>query len=495
MKRVVLARAAALALLFGMTFFTATFFAATSAEAQRFRRPVACSDCIGNWFYFDQGGRSDYNCSNSTYNSHRGSDFSLIGGNAAINDGHDVVAVADGVVEFTLDGNFDHCMACGGPGCGTGFGYGFGNYVVINHGSHKTIYGHLRRGHLRVSMGDTVTCGDPIGQIASSGCSTGAHLHVETRPLGGRADTAFDPFEGPCSSIPSSLWVNQGPHRGLPGPMCEDGSGPMDPIPCPSGWYEIWTCNGDGRRRCIDGNRQTETCDNGCQGMPLGTDDVCACPAGWSETFTCHGDNQRRKCVAGETSVETCEYGCEPQAGGEDTCALPPVGDACPPGIDATWACNGEAERRRCIEGVVAIEVCPQGCVVFEGGEDECGAPEIPDNDGDGASGDIDCDDWDDARYPGAPETCGDGIDSDCDGSDCRPVGSDAGDGGLDGGVDGGLDGGSDAAWDSGGFDSDMRGGDLEGGCDCRTGRGNTSPLSLAFFVALFGLLSVRRRF
>jgi hypothetical protein len=41
---------------------------------------------------------------------------------------------------------------------------------------------------------------------------------------------------------------------------------------------------------------------------------------------------------------------------------------------------------------------------------------EIPDNDGDGALADVDCDDADATVYPGAPETC-DGRDEDCDGS------------------------------------------------------------------------------
>lgn len=47
-----------------------------------------------------------------------------------------------------------------------------------------------------------------------------------------------------------------------------------------------------------------------------------------------------------------------------------------------------------------------------------CGSPEpqpmSPDRDSDGASEDVDCDDADPARYPGAEEVC-DGIDNDCD--------------------------------------------------------------------------------
>ena len=38
---------------------------APRAEAQRFRRPFACDDCIANFFYFDEGAGSavqDWSC-------------------------------------------------------------------------------------------------------------------------------------------------------------------------------------------------------------------------------------------------------------------------------------------------------------------------------------------------------------------------------------------------------------------------------------------------
>jgi hypothetical protein len=44
--------------------------------------------------------------------------------------------------------------------------------------------------------------------------------------------------------------------------------------------------------------------------------------------------------------------------------------------------------------------------------------PVIPDNDSDGFQADVDCDDGDDAIYPGATDTCGDSVDSDCAGGD-----------------------------------------------------------------------------
>ncbi|MCS6797206.1 MAG: peptidoglycan DD-metalloendopeptidase family protein [Myxococcota bacterium] len=328
--------------------------------AQQFRRPVACDGCIANWYYFDHdggGGLRDWACLRSTYDGHRGSDFSLRGGNAAIDAGHDVVAVADGVVVSVQDGHFDRCTSCGGDRCGRGFGFGFGNHVVIDHGERRVIYAHLRTGSVRVGPGDTVRCGQTIGQIGSSGCSTGAHLHLEVRPRGGSSSTAYDPFQGDCSAGPSA-WVDQGPHRGMPSPAC-DGEPP--PPTCPPGTYPIWTCNPErtARRRCIDGADETQECPWGCISMPVGVDDECAGPPdadgdGHDATADCDdanasvfpgaddpcGDGVDQDCVGGDAPcMEEPDAGAGEEDGGgssaEDVEAGPiPAADASIPGAD-----------------------------------------------------------------------------------------------------------------------------------------------------------------
>lgn len=60
---------------------------------------------------------------------------------------------------------------------------GYGNYIVISHSNGtQTLYAHLSK--ILVSPGDVVGKGDQIGNVGTTGNSTGPHLHFEVR--GGR---------------------------------------------------------------------------------------------------------------------------------------------------------------------------------------------------------------------------------------------------------------------------------------------------------------------
>ena len=76
--------------------------------------------------------------------------------------GEDVVATADGVVQFSSYNEKS----------------GFGNLVTIVHANgFKTRYGHLSQRSVKV--GDVVHQGQKIGEIGSTGRSSGPHLHYE----------------------------------------------------------------------------------------------------------------------------------------------------------------------------------------------------------------------------------------------------------------------------------------------------------------------------
>lgn len=66
-----------------------------------------------------------------------------------------------------------------------GRGGGYGNYVVIDHGKGiSTLYGHMS--NVTVRVGQNVITGQQIGNVGSTGHSTGPHLHFEYRKSGVR---------------------------------------------------------------------------------------------------------------------------------------------------------------------------------------------------------------------------------------------------------------------------------------------------------------------
>lgn len=64
---------------------------------------------------------------------------------------------------------------------------GYGNCVMIDHGNgYVTLYGHMSS--YAVSEGQSVSQGDTVGYVGSTGVSTGPHLHFEVRAGGERID-------------------------------------------------------------------------------------------------------------------------------------------------------------------------------------------------------------------------------------------------------------------------------------------------------------------
>ena len=87
--------------------------------------------------------------------------------------GDTIMAAASGTVIFVTEPY---------EGCNKG-GSGYGNYCIIDHGNgYSTLYGHAR--DIYVYEGQYVYAGESIGEVGSTGTSTGAHLHFEVRLWG-----------------------------------------------------------------------------------------------------------------------------------------------------------------------------------------------------------------------------------------------------------------------------------------------------------------------
>lgn len=77
-----------------------------------------------------------------------------------------------------------------GGGKVTEVGYdenGYGNYVVVDHGDgYTSLYGHLQKA--TVKQGDTISAGQQVGVIGSTGKSSGPHLHLRVHKNGQSID-------------------------------------------------------------------------------------------------------------------------------------------------------------------------------------------------------------------------------------------------------------------------------------------------------------------
>ena len=70
---------------------------------------------------------------------------------------------------------------------------GYGNYVILDHGTMRCLYGHL--GEIYAKEGTMVQAGAVVGVVGSSGRSTGPHLHIQLQRLtANNSWTSVDPM-------------------------------------------------------------------------------------------------------------------------------------------------------------------------------------------------------------------------------------------------------------------------------------------------------------
>lgn len=155
---------------------------------------------------------------------HTGTDFSAADGTA-------ILAVADGTVTVA------------------GMSGGYGGFVVIEHTidgqTVATAYAHMWETGIHVHVGDRVQAGQHIGDVGSSGMSTGPHLHFEVRPGGTRGE-AVDAAAWLTAHHAADLTdaVAGGPAAG-----CQTGSGYFSetgitpPVRNPDGSWSAESCS------------------------------------------------------------------------------------------------------------------------------------------------------------------------------------------------------------------------------------------------------------
>ena len=149
----------------------------------------------------------DYNCGTHTYDTgsgynHQGIDIYLwpFDHNQVDADQTWAVAGADGMILAKNDGEVDNnCSFNSNPA----------NWVILEHSDgSRSWYWHLKNGSVTTkAVGASVVAGEYLGVIASSGNSTGPHLHFECYDDNLQL---IDPYAGSCNSWnASSYWNNQ----------------------------------------------------------------------------------------------------------------------------------------------------------------------------------------------------------------------------------------------------------------------------------------------
>ncbi|MFT3700123.1 MAG: M23 family metallopeptidase [Kofleriaceae bacterium] len=138
-----------------------------------------------------------------THDTHDGIDIALARGFAEQDEGIGIFSACEGIVSQTGDGQPDRNSDSNKEA--------IGNFVIVTApNGYKVVYWHLRRGSVSVHVGDRVVAGTRLGEVGSSGESSGPHLHFSVYDCAGKA---IDPmvtraFENPPPYHPPHALVS-----------------------------------------------------------------------------------------------------------------------------------------------------------------------------------------------------------------------------------------------------------------------------------------------
>jgi hypothetical protein len=156
-------------------------------------------------------GIQDFDCGERTYDTHRGVDISLapFSWYQMERDSAIVVAAADGKIVEKVNDQPERSCTIDNSG-------GENNVIVLEQSDGSlALYAHMRTGSLTAkAVGESVTTGEYLGVVGSSGYSTGPHLHFEVGNWVADGNSFVweheDPFAGTCNLINAeSWWENQ----------------------------------------------------------------------------------------------------------------------------------------------------------------------------------------------------------------------------------------------------------------------------------------------
>jgi hypothetical protein len=158
------------------------------ADDHLFTLPVVGNDVeVEHAWYYEGGGL------------HQAIDYTRTTPGAIL--GQEILAAYGGIVDISENNHVD-----------------YGTYVKINHGNdYKTLYAHMINQSATVNNGDYVYQGQVIGQVGSTGNSTGPHLHFELIYNGVRVDPygwydyASTPNTYPHCNPDEYYWISNPP--------------------------------------------------------------------------------------------------------------------------------------------------------------------------------------------------------------------------------------------------------------------------------------------